>query len=153
MVSLRPTSELVVAAFLATLPGVPSGRVGATLPADVSSWAADGFVQVQVVGGAPDLDVLMRRPVAQVSCWAANPGASRKRATARAAALADTVLSALYGPTGHGHLGGLVTPLVGDYSPARVLTAYALTEPRNIDDADGLARFDFDVLVHWTLSG
>lgn len=143
---LHPTTDLVAAAFLGGLPGVPAGKVATTLPQDASSWAASGFVQVYGVGGDPERHVALRRPVVTVDCWA-NAGQSGKPPWGKANQLAEIVLAAVMGMD---NFPMTLTGLPAAYAHARVLTAFAVTEPRRItNDPGSYARYTFDLEIHW----
>ncbi len=141
-----PNSELVAAAWLALVPGIPAGKVATSLPADTSTFS-DGFVTVAVVGGSPDPDIPMRRPVIQVDCWVSTAGNSKPR-WSRANDLAELVRAASYPPSSATAV--RVSPRTG-YDDARVWGAYLLTEPRRVEgDPNRHARFTFDMQFHWT---
>ena len=138
-----PTSELVAVAWLSGVSGIPAGKVATTLPTDVSAFT-DGFLTVAVAGGAPDIDVPMRRPVIQVDCWVSTSGSSNPR-WGRANDLAELVRAAQYTSDPR-----RVT-LRSQYEDARVWSAYLLTEPRRVlGDPNRHARFTFDMQFHWT---
>lgn len=143
-----PTNELVAEAWLSQrVPGLTAAMVATTLPKDVAAWADAGFLQVQALpGGAPDVDIPLRRPVFQLDAWATTPGsakppwhlANRLIELVRNATEADT---ALYGRE-------VELPL--DYLGARVQAAYLIGEPRRVtDDPAGYARFTADLAIDW----
>lgn len=144
---LYATTELVAQAWIASIPGFPAG-VGQQLPSDDSTWSQQGYVTVAVVGGSPDVDVPVKKPVIQVDCWATNPG-SNKPPWGQANNLAEQIRAACYDVTAFGRelrpqINGVI------YPTAKALAAYVLTEPRRIyDDAGDYARFQFDLQIHW----
>lgn len=142
----RPVTDLVVQAWLASLPGLDSGMVGATLPQDTTGWAETGFVQATTAaGGGPDPYTGLRRAWTQLDCWACRPG-SGKPPWYRANQLAETILAACL--TGAGQQD--TVDLGPHYDPARILTARALTEPRRVPgDSGGYARYTFDTEIVW----
>lgn len=145
-----PTDELVVIAWLKTLPGLPSGQIGTTLPEDVTKWP-DGFLRVATVGGDVN-DVGVRMPVVTVECWAATTGASKRTPWGRANVLAETIVEATFGEDGHGRVGRSVYPAPGDYRPAFVGSCSSVTRPQRIEnDAPGFARYDVNLTVQWVL--
>lgn len=143
--ALHPTSELVAVAWLKTLSGLTAGNIATTLPKDVTSWATAGFVQVTAVGGSPNRYVPVANPVVSVDCWAtaaqaANPPwykANQLAEIIRTATLAHTAFPVLVDPP-------------GTYNPARVHTAFLITEPRRVtNDPAGYARFTCDLQLAW----
>jgi hypothetical protein len=147
-VSFYPNAELVAAAWLRlALPGI---GVATTLPADVTPLRTDGFVRIAGVGGSPDRYVPMSHPAVQVECWAAPASeGSSKPPWNRANQLAEKVKQATYDPA----LMGVRLDLssVGDYSPARVHTVVALSEPTRVENDPGsFARYDVDLLLSWS---
>lgn len=148
--ALRPTTDLVGIAWLRLVPGLPAQQINTALPKDVSVLRTVGFVRVAVVGGSPNLEVPLRRPVLSVECWAAPAEGSQKVPWGRASNLAENVLAATYDRSLMGRLVDL-TPWDADYLPARVLTVNALSEPTRVEgDPSGFARFDLDVELNWT---
>jgi hypothetical protein len=143
----RPTSELVGAAWLKGVPGLPAEQIGTTLPSDVEKWA-DGFVQILVVGGSDHPYVPIRRPVFRVSCWV--PGGKKPR-YGEANVLADAVIAGTRGEDGHGRVGRRVEIAVGDYAPALVLSAWPVSAPMRVEDPAGYARYDVSLELHWTV--
>lgn len=141
--NLLPNTELVAIAWLR---GMGLLNVGTTLPGDESKWADEGFVQVTTVGGAPDVDIPARRPVVQIDFWAANSN-SAKVPWGRANHLAERVYDATFIDS----VSTMVTLETGaNYRQARLMSAYALTEPRRVnDDPSGYARYLMDVQLNW----
>lgn len=142
---LRPNTELVAIAWLKTLAELPSDQIGTTLPGNKAAWAATGFVQVAAgVGGSPDHELPVRRPVVQLDCWACNLN-SQKPPKGKAYALAESIVNATWPFVTVG-----VTPAPGNYGPAKILEAIALTEPRHLpSDVAGYARVTLDVQIDW----
>jgi len=141
--TLLPNTEQVVTAWLKS---VGFSKVGATLPEDVSQWATDGFLQVTPVGGTPGLYVPIARPVVQLDFWAANTN-SAKAPKQRANQYAEQVRQACYQLLNVGV--SLVLP--DPYKPARIMTAYFLSEPRPIPDPNAsYAHYQCDLQVNWT---
>lgn len=143
----RPSARKIAVAWLRTL-GLDAG-VGEELPADLDGWAAYGFVAVPIVaGGSPGVDVPMRNPVVQVDCWACRPG-SPVAPWGKAADLAEQVMARA--------LTGVTYPppqlvLPAGFAPARLLSLYPVTEPREIpNDGAGFARLEIDLALHYTI--
>lgn len=147
----RPSSELVAVAWCKGVTGIDDGAVGTTLPRPTSEgvirWADTGFVQVgPVVGGTTVLEMAVRRPVVQLSFWAANQGSS-KPPWGRANALAELVVASTYLIAGARDVSDL---LPTGYAGARVMTAYA-TEPRRFPgDSGSYARYLLELTINWT---
>lgn len=143
-----PHSELVAVAWLKGIPGIPAGAVGTTLPADTSAWL-DGFLQVSVVGGSPHRDVPQHQPVVQVDCWAANPSGARPP-WGKANQLAERITAHCYGNVNDALPVQRVVTLPDGYQPARVQSAYVVTEPRRIPaDEARFARYSLDLQLFW----
>lgn len=142
----RANSELVAVAWLRSADGIASAQVATSLPADVSTWAEDGFIQVcPVVGGTPQMYYALREPVVQLDVYAATPS-SGKPPWAKAASLAEQVVVATYDEAGMQR----TLTLPAGFPQARVLTAHLTSEPRRVpgDDAS-YARYTTDLALHW----
>lgn len=138
-----PNSELVAVAFIKTLPGIDSGQVATTLPEDTSRWDELGFVELTVVGGNPGMYTENRTVVVSVDVWAVNRNSS-KAPWGKAFTLAQRVISGLYGDVAQ----ELTLPAA--FGPARVMSAYSLSEPRRIENDDAsYAHVQFDVQLNW----
>jgi hypothetical protein len=153
-VLLRPTSELVITSWLGTAAGLSPAMVATTLPADVgpdnspAAWVRTGFITVAVVGGSPDYQLPVKKPVMQIDTWATRPG-SNKPPWFMANALAETIR---YATVDRRNISRVLTINANGvtYPPAVVQSCYVLTEPRRMyDDAADYARFSFDVAFTW----
>lgn len=141
-----PSTEQVAVAWLKTLPGLPVNQIATTLPADNASWATSGFVQVTTVGGTPQVHVPVFEPVVQIDIWACNVD-SQRPPWGKAAHLAETIVWATYSALQPG-----VFDLGANIHPPRLMSAFALSEPRRIlHDEAGFARVQFDMSFRWTL--
>jgi len=146
-----PSTERVVAAWLATIPGITPGMVATTLPSDVSTWASTGFLVVEPVGGLPIVDgPPVRRPLVQVSAWAVKPG-SQRPPWGMADSLMETVMRAAVG-----NLAGRsvdVTLTAGNpptTATARILSVWAVSEPRRLwSDDSSFAHRQVDLRCDW----
>lgn len=138
------TPEQVAVAWVKTVPTVPADKVATTLPADSTTWGSTGFVQVSIVGGAPEPHVPLYRPIVQVDCWATNPG-SAKPPWGRAGSLAQAIVWATYG-----HRYATPVSAGSDFQDALVLSVRPISEPRRIpDDEAGFARVQVDLELVW----
>lgn len=160
---LLPNSELVARAWLATIPGITGAMVGTLLPRISESvlpgWAATGFLTVAVVGGSPHAYVPLAQPAVSVNCWAvaatqALPGGpvtvSNKPPWGKANQLAELVRQAV-DPLQRGLSAKQVSMPVPGYGRAAVRSALMLTEPRRLpSDVAAYARFQFELLLHWS---
>lgn len=147
-----PQNELVAQAWLRDIEGVPDNAVGATLPADNSTWAASGFVQYMVVGGSPGVYLPVSNPVMQIDCWATNAGGSSKPPWGKANYLASLIKNAGYGGVNSPSAPAREVVLPAEYLNARVMAAYALTEPRRLpNDEARYARYQFDMQFRWVV--
>ena len=143
---IYPSTEQVSVAWLKTLPGLPANQIATTLPADNSSWAASGFVQVAGVGGTPQVHIPVFEPVVQIDCWANNVD-SQKPPWGKAAHLAEVIVWATYSALQPG-----VFDLGANFYPPRLMAVYPLSEPRRVlHDEAGFARVQFDMAFRWTL--
>jgi len=145
-----PNSGLVAVAWvrgITAASGFDPARVAASLPTGDTGDALLrlGWVQVAVVGGSPNIDVPVRRPVVQIDAWVmTQPGG--KPPWGQAWALAEVVRLATEGV----HQWRRAVTMPAGYDPAHVLTAMAVSEPREIRSDPGLyARVSFDVEIHW----
>lgn len=142
----NPNSELVATALLKTLQLGPAASfgVGTTLPENLESWK-DGFIQVQIVGGSPDIDVPTRRPLVQVDCYVPSIKSSKPQ-WGRAATIAEDITQFVYE---HGESVGTVLSL-GNYKDAFVQSVYVASEPRRVsNDPAGHARYTIDLVIVW----
>jgi hypothetical protein len=147
---LIPVTDLVAVALIRSVPGIDPTKVGTTLPKNVNNWA-EGFVQVITVGGSPNIYVPLDGSVVAVSCWATNIGSGKPpwgRANQLAAIIQrDCLKHATYPRT-------LDLTTFGNYAPAKVHSAYFITEPRRTPSDEGsYARYDGDLQVNWTPLG
>lgn len=154
---LEPTDEVVAITWLATVPGLSSAMVGATLPPDVDAdgnvapWVTTGFVTVAVVGGTPDPLLPVNRPVLQVDCWVTKPG-SNKPPWNQAAALSRAILRATWDRY---RIPRPLVPVVNGvtYPGAVVRSAYMATAFRRLyADAADYARFQGDLALSWSMT-
>ena len=141
----HPSAEVVAVAWLKGLAGL-NGAVATTVPADVSSWASTGFVQVSVVGGSPSPYLPVNSPVVGLDLWAAAVDSARPP---------WGVAARLYGVVRAGcldHAGATraLTTLPSAYSDAQVLSAWLLTEARRVPgDQRGWAHYTADLRLDW----
>jgi hypothetical protein len=147
-VTLRANAELVMVAWIESIPGFTPNIAGTQLPADDTTWANTGFITVSIVGGSPDVDVPVRKPVMQIDCWACTPG-SNMPPWLQASGLAEQVRDACYDKTAFGReLRPTINGLT--YPTAKATTVYVLTEPRRVyDDLGDYARYQMDVALSW----
>lgn len=144
MALFLPTNELVAVHWLKSIDGIPSNSVATELPADNSTWAASGFVQVSVAGGSPDLYTPQNQPLLQIDCWAAKPN-SEKPPWAKANNLAEIIKAAVYEKRYWGHLA-----LPPQYENCRVLGSVVASEPRKVlGDEARFACYTFDLQLFW----
>jgi len=95
---MTATNTQVVTEWVKSLSTVDATKVGPTLPADPAVWADTGFWQVAVVGGSPNVDLGLKQPVVEVSCWTVDTATAfppYNRAEAMAADVLEEALSAL----------------------------------------------------------
>lgn len=146
-----PTNELVAVAWLSQrVPGIVAGQVATTLPSSPAAWAAEGFVQVQSIGGIPDVELPVRHPLMQVDFWAASVDASgtvsSKPPWNKANRLAELVRAAIE----DGQEYGKPVTLPADYLGARVLAVILISEPMRMSgDPSGYAHYSADLALDW----
>jgi hypothetical protein len=145
--TLHANAELVAIAYLGQLPELAPSRVASTLPTDVSTWQADGFVQVQTIGGDTNHDFAFEHPVVQVDVWAA-PTHSQRPPWGKAHDLAQVLRAGVLGLAGT-HV-ALTLPPAG-FPAAVVHAAYFLMPFRRVPgDPANYARYTADLQLHWT---
>lgn len=145
-----PTNALVAVAWLSQrVAELDAAMVATRLPRDPATWADAGFVQATVVGGTPDIDVPIRRPVVQIDAWAvtySDGTISQKPPVGKANRLAEAIRLATESPQAFGQAVMLPT----NYAGARVLSVYPISEPSEIEDPAGYARLTMDLVFEWT---
>lgn len=146
---LHPDTDQVAMAWIDTITGFPKGIVGPQLPTDQTTWSANGFVVVYGgVGGSPDPDIDLRKPVVQVECWATNPG-SNKPPWGKAASLAGQIRVACYDKQTFGRELHIAVNGV-TYPSATCKSVFMLTEPHRIyNDVGDYAGYSFDLQLAW----
>lgn len=149
---LPANSELVLEAWLATVPGLIAGQIGTTLPG-TAAWAANGFVLISgVVGGSPALSGGIRQPVSQLDGYAVPPTATDATTTGKppwgkAARLLELVVSACFDET-NGARADLA--LKTGYRHVRVLDVWPSTEPMRMrGEPEPTARYTLDLSMMW----
>jgi hypothetical protein len=137
-------TDLVARAWLQTLTGIPTNKVGTTVPADTSKWSASGFVQTIVTGGNSALYYGLRRPVVVAHCWAVNPNANTPP-WGKAADLAEAIVGGCHADTE-----AIVSLGVTGAPQARVLSAWVVNEPqRVVGDVADYAHYVVDFQIAW----
>jgi hypothetical protein len=142
------TTEKVVVAWLASLPGITAAMVDPQLPPPDSngnlSWAASGFITPYGLGGAPNIYVPVAKPVVGLKCWTVDPTTGVPPWN-KAANLAETIRAGCFTNSDSQFL----TIPYADWD-ARLISAYMLTEPRRaFGDLGDYACFDCEVQLHW----
>lgn len=141
-----PTTDLVSRAWLRL--AVPYVRVDDQLPKPDAALRSVGFIRAVTVGGGMDLDVPLRRPMVTAECWVAPSEESLNVAWNAAGRLAQWVIDATDNRALMGRL--VVLTAFGAYSPARVHTVVATSEPQRVEDPGRFARYDVDLQINWT---
>lgn len=148
MALIQPVSELVALAWIQAATGISCGLA---LPEDFTTWATNGFVTVQVVGGSPQVHMPVRQPVVSVDCWAVFSDSPRPP-WLQAAQLAEAIYAATVPTAAKRQVdpNAVVTPTGNTYAHAHVLSAYAATEPRPVlGDEAGYAHYQMDLHLTW----
>lgn len=151
-----PTSALVAVGWLGErVPGLTSAMVATRLPRDLTTWADVGFVKVTMIPGAIDVDIHVRRAMAQVDCYSvtvdASGGASAKPPVMKATRLAELITRATEDDVQRAQAGfGKPVTLPANYLPARVQAVWPLSDPVEIpDDPSGFGRVTLDLALDW----
>lgn len=145
---LRPNTDLVACAWIASIPGLSADMVATTLP-EPAAWSGDGFVLVTGGIGGTMLDVPAKNPAIQIDCYATRSG-SNKPPWDRANLLAEHIRAETFQRDRAVRDLELVAKGV-TYPSARVTGVRLLTEPRRMygDPADW-AHVSFDLQLLWT---
>lgn len=145
-----PTGELVAMAWLRGVAGAPANAVSTNLPRDSSSWASTGFLQVESIGGGPNVDVPVSHVDIRVHCWAVKPKSS-KPPWWMANQLAEIVRMGCYGNVDAVAPTARDVVLPDNYLNARVLSVVPLGEPQRVllDEAR-FAHYQIDLRFNYT---
>lgn len=147
-----PNNALVAQAWLGSrVANVTADMVAGRLPRDPSVWQHAGFLAASVIGGTPDVDIPVRHALVQVDAYAVTLDAagtvSVKPPVGKAYRLAELVRSAAEASSA---LYSKPVTMPANYTAAIVLSAYLVSEPREItDDPSGYARVTFDLMLDW----
>jgi hypothetical protein len=151
--SYRPTSELVAVYWLKALTELHPDFISPILPGPDPesgnlSWGASAYVQVQAVGGTPDIDVPLRNPVLSIDTWATNVG--KKRAPwGRANNAAEAIVNAVWDLDENSVLYRRPVNLPAAYQDALVLNATAGEPARRPSDEANYAHYGFELTLNW----
>jgi len=155
-----PDSYLVLSAWLRQLLGLDSSRVGQILPprsvlqpdgsVTVNPWVTDGgFLELTSVSALAHPDELeIYQDVFQVDAYAAKADSVKPPY-----GVASLLCERAYAAT-KARVGCSISPtLPAAYVRAHVRTVNGITRPRRFPDSDatGLARFQCEVMIDWTL--
>jgi hypothetical protein len=144
MTILHANTELVAVAWLSGVNGISPAMVGTTVPEDNSTWAASGFLQVEVLGGTPGFNLPWVNPVVRVHSWA-NTGTSKKVPWGKAANLLELVRDATYVEAGKRRV-----TLPSGFPQARVAVAGLVGEPHRVPaDTASYAHYYVDMQMNW----
>lgn len=150
-----PDSYLVLAAWFRQLLGLSSTQVGQILPprgtqAAPAPWiTGGGFLQLTSVSALAHPDELeIYQDVFQVDAYAAKPSSVKPPY-----GIASLLCERAYAATKQRAGCSLFPALPAAYVRAHVRTVNGITRPRRFPDADatGLARFQCEVMINWTL--
>lgn len=141
-----PTVARVGVGYLRALAPSIADSIATSLPA-VDRWPAGLFVTVNdLPGGAPEIDLpQLRHAYVTLDVYAAFPDNDNPQ-WGRAAIGAELLRGALDSAQPYGR----PLDLGPDYRAARVQAAYAISEPRKVeDDPSAFARYTFDAQIDW----
>lgn len=146
--SLIPNAELVARAWLiAAVTGLAAGKVSTNLPDP--PWPDDEFVQIMSVGGTPDPDNPIYRPVISINSFAMKSG-SLKPPWGKANQLAERIRLATY-QIRRQPSGGVELVMPSGYGRALLLSVWPVSEPRRVpSDPSQYAVYNQDVQFVWT---
>lgn len=140
-----PTTELVAVHWLRQkVAGLDAAQAGTTLPSDLSKWP-DGFITATAIPTGAEVNLpQLRHGYMQLDAWAHPPGEGQRPPWGEANRLVELVRAA----TEDNAAGALELP--ASYLPARVLSAYLVTEPERLEgDPSGFARYRADLALEW----
>lgn len=120
------------------------GDAGPRLPSDNTTWAANGFVVAQVVGGSSNRNYRFHQPVVTYTAYSCNPGSSTPPWW-KASNLCEAMRDETYA-----HLGRFLELPYRDEN-VRVLQSWFVTEPRRVyADLGDYAAYTVNVQLNWT---
>lgn len=152
-----PSPEQAAIAWLNSL-NLSADGIATTLPADQTTWAEHGFIQVRAISGQGGLESVMpRSTMFQVDCWATNPN-SGKPPWGKAAQIASEIWDAC---SDNSNQNKALTLPIANFHQVSIYTAYPQGEMRRFitavesttsttrDPSSGYARYQFDLAIHW----
>ena len=146
--TLPPSNEQVAVAWLNGVPAA-SGRVATTLPADLSTWAASGFITVGGAGGTPHMYYRLERPVISVHFWGVTVSGSRPP-WGVAHDLYSNVRFGSFGVLDYANISRGLTGFPAKYTNARAQTVNFLGEPeRRPGDPGDFAEYVANLEIQW----
>jgi hypothetical protein len=144
----KPVStELVLIAWLGTIPGITPAMVDYALPGKTELWKDTGFITVGPAfgGGHEDPELPVRESLIEIQCYGVNPGTLNPNYQI-ASDLAELVVRAC--EEDHKCNEELVTR--DGYRRARVTAVWVIRDPERIlDEAASYGRYDLDLAVRW----
>jgi hypothetical protein len=146
--AVLPSNEQVAIKWLSGITAL-TGRVSTSLPSDLSTWAASGWVTVGGAGGSPHAYLPQQGPVVSVHGWGVTVSGSRPPW-----GVASDLLSAIrYGTNSvldYANIGRLLTGFPAKYTNARVNAANLLGEPeRRPGDPGDFAEYVVNLELQW----
>lgn len=150
-----PDGEVVICAWIRSIPNLSADIVDVQMPWDLNVGNFNGYVQVTVTGGAPDVNLSLFHTVAQVDCWVEAPSEDRYFRM-KASDLVKQIQYNAYDRIGAERAVQPVEPL-GDgsqvtYRTAHVYTVQTLSEPHRMVSTDNgmYEGYSVDLNVTWT---
>lgn len=141
MAELIPNVEIVAVEWLKD--ALTSERVATNLPSP-QTVGTEGFVTVQAVGGAPDVETRMQHSTIQVDAWGYNDN-SNKLPWAQTFQTAMQIKRAVETMQNF----HITTPAA--YDDAYVHFIDIPTDFRRVPGDEVFARYSADLVVHWTV--
>jgi len=146
--TLPPSNEQVAVKWLNGIAAL-TGRVATTLPTDLTTWGASGFVTVGGAGGTPHAYLPQQAPVISVHYWAVTISGSRPP-WGIASDLHSYIRFGTNSVLDYANIGRFLTGFPAKYTNARVNAANFLGEPeRRPDDPGDFAEYVANLELQW----
>lgn len=156
VIGMYPDAELVISAWVKSIPGIQIDSADDQLPWDLAvNPGVNGYVQVTVLNGAPDPNVPLFHTVAQIDCWTMAPSEDRIFRL-RASSVAKQIQYAAYDRK-NAERGLTLLEQFPDgnyisYPNAHMYTVECLSEPHKIQSRVNpiYEGYSMDMMFNWT---
>lgn len=147
---VRATNDIVLGVALGALVPELFGHVGEELPPREEWEAPAAFIRYAVVGGTPDVDLTLRRPVYTLEAWS-NNGDDVRPPWGYANLAIEYVRELSERFSSNAVLGNVRCVPPDPWEPFVVHNLLIHQEPRKFrGDQTGAARYDMDIELWWT---